>query len=401
MMESCAVGVSFFMRPGRRKVAGETLFDAWMPLQPAAPNASKAVSAPSRMHFQFQATGGTIEVNMVLATKISGRFVFMIPSTLRAALCCVRVLMRGKAADALAIRAGAFPSPQPSPLGRGSHEFRASTNPCSFLVERLRSILPLPQGEGKGRSGTPMRVLLAGILTLASFSHAADFPARAQHDYQSALDEWRLRPASVTAAVAVARAAFLHAEFVTRDDPRAEIARRGIDAARDVIARDPNNAAARYWLAMDLGQLARTKSLGALPLVKEIARELLHARDLDEHTDYAGPNRSLGLLYRDAPGWPTSIGDKTRARDHLLRAVKTHPEFPENQICLLESYEQWGDRDHFDEQLRTTERVMNEARAKFTGDEWAFNWSDWEKRFASAKAKAAKVGRSTHPKGAK
>ncbi|HMJ91714.1 MAG TPA: hypothetical protein VK530_17965 [Candidatus Acidoferrum sp.] len=230
---------------------------------------------------------------------------------------------------------------------------------------------------------------------------ATDFPAAAEREYRSAMENWRKEPASATAAVAVARSAFLHAEFVTRDSSRADIAHRGIDAARAVIAQDPNHAAAHYWLAMDLGQLARTKSLGALPLVKEMAREFLHARDLDEHVDYAGPDRSLGLLYRDAPGWPTSIGDKGRARSHLLRAVKLHPEFPENQLCLVETYEQWGERDRFDQQLKTAELVINEARSKFTGDEWEFNWSDWNKRFAVMKAKAAAVGRATSPKGAR
>lgn len=228
-----------------------------------------------------------------------------------------------------------------------------------------------------------------------------NFAARAEHDFDSAIESWRHNRSSATSAVEVARSAFLFAEFATRDSQREEIARRGMEAAREVISRDPNSSAAHYWLAMNLGQLARTKTLGALPLVKDIARELLHARDLDEHTDYAGPDRSLGLLYRDAPGWPTSIGDKGRARAHLLQAAKLHPEFPENQLCLLETYEKWGERDRFDQQLKTTERMINDAHAKFTGDEWAFNWSDWEKRLAAMKAKATKVGRTTSPKGAK
>ena len=66
---------------------------------------------------------------------------------------------------------------------------------------------------------------------------------------------------------------------------------------------------------MNLGQLARTELLGALKLVKEMEREFKTAADLDKQFDYAGPERCLGLLYRDAPGWPASIGSRRKARD--------------------------------------------------------------------------------------
>jgi hypothetical protein len=185
-----------------------------------------------------------------------------------------------------------------------------------------------------------------------------------------------------------------------RDEQREAIARQGIDAAKHVITKDPNNAAARYWLSLNIGQLARTKMLSALSLVKDMARELLHARDLDEHVDYAGPDRSIGLLYRDAPGWPTSIGDKKRARAHLERAVKLHPEFPENQLCLLETYEKWGERGNFEERVRAAERVIAEARARFKGREWEYTWADWDRRFNEMKVRAGQVGRTTESKGA-
>lgn len=253
--------------------------------------------------------------------------------------------------------------------------------------------------------GSTLRAAFGCVTVLAGLVFqlhaAADFPAAAEQEYHAALENWRKDSSSLTAAVAVARAAFMNAELVTRDSARAELAERGMEAARFVIARDAHHAAAHYWLAMNQGQLARTKLLGALGLVKDMVREFLQARDLDEHVDFAGPDRSLGLLYRDAPGWPTSVGDKSRARSHLLRAVKLHPEFPENQLCLLESYEKWGERERFDQQLKTAERVVQEAREKFTGPDWEYSRSDWENRLAAMKSKASGVGRVTHPKGAK
>jgi hypothetical protein len=88
---------------------------------------------------------------------------------------------------------------------------------------------------------------------------------------------------------------------------------------------------------MNLGQLARTKGLSALKLVDQMEGEFTRARDLDEHLDYAGPDRSLGLLYRDAPVIG-SVGSRTRAREHLRRAVEVAPQYPENRLSLIEAY---------------------------------------------------------------
>ena len=94
---------------------------------------------------------------------------------------------------------------------------------------------------------------------------------------------------------------------------------------------------------MNLGQLARTKGLGALKLVDQMEREFSRARELDEQLDYAGPDRNLGLLYRDAPAIG-SVGSRTRAREHLKRAVELAPQYPENRLNLIEAYLKWGER---------------------------------------------------------
>jgi tetratricopeptide (TPR) repeat protein len=201
--------------------------------------------------------------------------------------------------------------------------------------------------------------------------------------------------------VRLARAAFEWAEFARQDDTRGEVADAGIAAARTAIREQPTNAAAHYWLGMDLGQLARTKSLGALKLVREMEEEFLRARTLDEHVDFAGPDRSLGLLYRDAPGWPASIGSKKKAREHLERAIQLHPEFPDNQLALLESLEQWGERQNFTRQLKVVENVLVDAKEKFAGPEWEQGRADWNKRFAALKEKSNDVGKRTGGKAVK
>lgn len=242
---------------------------------------------------------------------------------------------------------------------------------------------------------------LFGGSTSAAAAEDDSFSARARRSFEKAANEMHKNPANDAVLVVLGHAAFDWAEFARDDDERAAVAQTGIDAMQRVVTRSPTNGAAHYWLGMNLGQLARTKSLGALKLVREMEDEFQRARELDEHVDYAGPDRSLGLLYRDAPGWPASIGSKKKALEHLERAEQLHPEFPENQFALLESYEQWSERQNFAQQLKTTEKVLLEARQKFAGPDWESNWHDWNQRWARMKARAGDVGKSTPSKGAR
>lgn len=251
---------------------------------------------------------------------------------------------------------------------------------------------------------TCLPVIGCGIFfAIPSFASAEEisFADRARRAFERASHEAHVQPASDAALVSLGRAAFDWADIVRTDDERAAIAQTGIDAMRRLIARSPTNAAAHYWLGMNLGELARTKSLGALKLVREMEDEFERARLLDEHLDFAGPDRSLGMLYRDAPGWPASIGSKKKAREHLERAVQLHPEFPDNQLALLESYEEWSERQNFTRQLQTAEKTLAAARQKFTGAEWEASWQDWNQRWTKMNAKAGAVGKTIPSKGAR
>jgi tetratricopeptide (TPR) repeat protein len=243
----------------------------------------------------------------------------------------------------------------------------------------------------------------AAILFSGALLHAEtnSFAAQAERAYNEAQQRSRQEPTNSAAVLQLARAAFDWGELAPNDDTRENVAERGIGAARSLLSREPTNAAAHYWLGMNLGQLARTKTLGALRLVREMEDEFHRARSLDENVDYAGPDRSLGYLYRDVPGWPTSIGSKKKAREHFERAVQLHPEFPDNQLGLLESFEKWADKKNFERQLPITEKAVSDARAKFTGASWESSWADWTRRLAEMKRKSAGVGKATANKGAK
>src|SRR5258706_6699451 len=185
---------------------------------------------------------------------------------------------------------------------------------------------------------------LAGILALAAGIVFADeaqmkiYTARASAEFQRAQTLFQSDGGNPTNAWQFARAAFDLAEFATSDSQRAALANQGIAACRQSIAREPKSAAAHYYLAMNLGQLARTEFLGALKLVKEMEREFKTAGDLDARFYHAGAERNLCPLYLDVPGWPTSIGSKRKAHTFSEQAVKLVPDYPANHLNLVESY---------------------------------------------------------------
>jgi hypothetical protein len=183
-----------------------------------------------------------------------------------------------------------------------------------------------------------------------------------------------------------ASACFDRADLAAKDSVRAVVAREGIQVCRRWLQRAPGQAAAHYYLGMNLAQLARTKSLGALPLVREMEKEWLATLALDPHCDYAGADRNLGLLYRDAPGFPLSIGSRVRAEQTLQHAVELNPEYPENHLNLIETHLKRKPAavaaDY--ERLRA---ILPAARKQFSGPLWHSAWEDWDARLKAIQAR--------------
>lgn len=202
------------------------------------------------------------------------------------------------------------------------------------------------------------------------------------------------RPALSPAVAAwqVGRTCFDRADAATNDTERAEVAQKGIAACRQALEHDSNSAAAHYYLGLNMGELARTETLGALKLVRQMEREFTTARNLDQNFDYAGPDRCLGLLYRDAPSFG-SIGSRTKARQHLERAVQLAPDYPENRLNLLESYLTWGEHDNAQRELTQLESLLPTARTKFSGPAWSSSWTDWDSRLQAARRKLEQPSR--------
>jgi len=215
--------------------------------------------------------------------------------------------------------------------------------------------------------------------------------ARFHSSYKEAYARWQAQSTNAGLAWQFSRAAFDWAELATNDSQRAELAEQGIAAGRQAILVNAKSAPGHLYLALNFGQLARTKLLGALKLVEEMEESFKKSIELDPKFDYAGAHRSLGILYRDAPGWPTSIGSRSKARLHLRQAVELCPEYPGNQIAYMESLLKWGDKKTIQTEVKAVEDSLAAARTQFSGDRWVLDWVAWNQRWEKVKTKAEVV----------
>jgi hypothetical protein len=246
---------------------------------------------------------------------------------------------------------------------------------------------------------TAIFLLAAAGLASADDAQTNIFAARAATEHQRA--EIRLQSGTNNSAAAwqFARACFDFADFATNETQRADIARQGIAACHKLLARETNSAPGHYYLAMNFGQLARAEapSIAAYRLVRQMEREFKAAADLDKTLDRAGPERSLGLLYRDAPTWPFSIGSKRKARECLEQAAQLAPDYPENRLNLAESFLQWHESDAANRELQALDALWPRARTNFTGEAWERSWNDWAARRDAARKKLAESSAPAKP----
>lgn len=251
-------------------------------------------------------------------------------------------------------------------------------------------------------------LLLAAILLAPPFSAAcapppkkpadipmstlsAKFSDSAQIKLINARKKFQADTNSVPASWALGQACFWRGEFAANDEERKALANEGIAVCRALTISAPTVPEGHYYLAMNLGQLARTKWLEALGIVKDLERGLKLASGMNPRLDHAGPDRCLGLLYRDAPGWPVSVGSKSKGRTHLLRAVELAPDFPENHLVLVETWVMWKEKKILQRDLDTLAALLPKARKQFAGEDWAAMWDDWERRWQEVQARATEL----------
>jgi hypothetical protein len=235
--------------------------------------------------------------------------------------------------------------------------------------------------------------LLASLLMPAAAMVPAEaatnqvYLKRAQDAFTVAQQNYRAETNAAT-AWQLGRACFHVAELATNDAQRAMFARLGITTCRESIAWESNSAPAHYYLATNLGELAQAEapSLTAYRLVHEVEREFKTAAELDVHFDNAGPARTLGELYFQAPGWPMSVGSTRKAREWFERAATLAPEYPGNQLDLAEAQLKWRQREELEATLKRIEAIWPAAQTNYTGETWEQYWLDWNGRRSALKS---------------
>jgi len=243
-------------------------------------------------------------------------------------------------------------------------------------------------------------LLLAGTALLSVAAQPTNesqlqtmFGARARKSFIETRARYVAETNNVEAAWQFARACFDLAEYASDSTERAETSSEGINVCRQILVRNPQSAPLHYYLGMNLGQLARTKGLSALKLVSEMEREFLTVRTLDEQFDFAGADRNLGLLYKDAPSI-ASIGNRSKAKQYLRHAVELSPDYPENRLNLIEAYLDWGDRNGALREFKALDKLWAEVPKRFSGPDWAAGLIDWGKRYQRVKKKLEEGNRA-------
>jgi tetratricopeptide (TPR) repeat protein len=145
------------------------------------------------------------------------------------------------------------------------------------------------------------------------------------------------------------------AENDTRADVRREAAKTGIVLSRHARELKPDGVAGHYWYAINVGLLADVDRAYGLDAVGEMETALRRAIELDEHYDFAGPSRVLGILHLRTPAPPISIGSLRKGLRLLQRAVELFPDYPENYLYLAEALR---DNNRADEAQEAARRVL-------------------------------------------
>ena len=250
----------------------------------------------------------------------------------------------------------------------------------------------------RGRTGAWLLIILilsSGHLLAESATNAH---ARAEQLYRQAHAQYEAQPNNPEAQRKLASACFDLAEVPENDVERAKVGEEGIAVARKLLATDPKSAQGHYYLGLNLGEIARTKSMGALKLVDEMEAEFTQAVQLDDKFDFGGADRALGLLYLDAPVWPVSVGSRSKARQHLMRAVELSPDYPENRLCLLEADLKWNNHAGIIEQSAKLKELWPEAHQKYSGEAFEMNWVDWQQRWDNIQKELQKPRTERAPK---
>jgi tetratricopeptide (TPR) repeat protein len=233
-------------------------------------------------------------------------------------------------------------------------------------------------------------VLLTGLVIFwANVGRCSGDIDSPEKTYNLAKTQLAADPAAPDALWEFGRACFVWAEASTSDSQREKIANEGIAASKKLLQEDEHSVPGHYYLGLNLGQLVRTKRWGVTKIYRQMETEFMAVLTLDAKYDHAGADRNLGLLYLDAPGWPFGVGDESKGRQYLAKAVELATDYPENQLDLIEAELKMGDKTDASRRLNALAMSWPRAQKDFPPRQW----SDWEKRRVALENQIARKSR--------
>src|SRR5581483_4780473 len=181
-----------------------------------------------------------------------------------------------------------------SPVRKGNPELlnplpegvagRASVPPCAGEIRRPKAEIR-KKSEGRNprqtaRSRSPLHTFglrLSGFFRISAFGfriwrllHVA---ASVVFLVQQLVNNAAAADAQSSAREAFERATFDLADAVPTNSERASVAEQGIAVSKQALQRASNSAPVHYYLGLNLAQLARTKTFGALSIVNKMEAE--------------------------------------------------------------------------------------------------------------------------------
>jgi tetratricopeptide (TPR) repeat protein len=152
-----------------------------------------------------------------------------------------------------------------------------------------------------------------------------------RHHWPAARDS-----AELNTLLAEAHARLIDSLDLTKDGSRHEHHRNaGSFHAREAIRLKPDAGDARYWLGALL--LYRADAERSYGLLKDALKEMIEAERLAPKVDSGGPDRMIGRIYQETPGFPF-LGSKSKAIDYYRKSLAIAPDLPLTHLWLAETY---------------------------------------------------------------
>lgn len=144
----------------------------------------------------------------------------------------------------------------------------------------------------------------------------------------------------------------------------------GYKAGETAKNLQPTRVEGHYWYAINLGSYSLANGVMSALNNASIGRDaLLEAVKIDPTYHWGGPYRILGRYYQEVPRI-ISFGDKKKAEEYFLEAVKLAPTFRLNTVYLGTLMRDEGDKEKAlklfqeAEELKDVDGVIEEKRYK-------------------------------------